>query len=354
MCRFHRRNDADDKARKKAKKDAEEAERRRLQAEADMAERLRVREEQMAERAREEAALVEAERQALMSILVAVRGAMVELMGTWNSPEEFGEKVDELFETINVVGDGEVTIEQLDKGLRAREVALPNSELKAIIEIYDLDRNEALNRAEFTEMVTVLTNKKQEKEVADGDDGSMGSRTSSSAPSSPSKVSRVTSTSSVKASSRGSRRGEAEEEEVVGFARRPASRASSSRRSARRTFTPDGHGAEGASLPSRPGTGRPGTATSETGLSPSVVTSPALTPLGTPKAAEGTPKGFHGAPRGASARGATAERPGGLLQTAIQEDGEAEELSQERQGLDEEGLETRGLEGGADVLTVGI
>jgi hypothetical protein len=138
----------------------------------------------------------------------------------------------------------------------------------------------------------------------------------------------------------------------VGFARRPASRASSSRRSARRTFTPVGHGAEGASLASRPGTGRPGTATSETGLSPSVVTSPALTPSGTPKAADGAPKGFYGAPRGASARGATAERPGGLLQTAIQEDGEAEELSRERQGLDEEGLGTRGLEGGADVLTV--
>lgn len=347
------RNEADDAARKKAKKEAEEAERKRLQSEADLAERRRLREEEMAARAREEAALVEAERQALMSILVAVRGAMVELMGVWNTAEEFGEKVDQLFEAMNVVGDGEVTMEQLDKGLRERDVALPSSELKAIIEIYDLDRNEALNRAEFTEMVTVLTHKKQAKEAGE-DDGVAGSEAGSSTPSSPSKVSRAASSSSVKAPSKdgaprkGSavRGGEAEEDEVVGFARRPASRASSSRKSTRRSFTPDGHDVDGASLPSRPGTGR-----SDADSSPSVVASPAVMPSGTPKAADGVPKGFLGAPRGGpSARASTAERAaGGLLQTAIQEGAEVEEHG----GLEEEGLEARGLEGGADVLAVG-
>lgn len=129
----------------------------------------------------------------------------------------------------------QISIEQLDKGLIGRDVCLPQSELRAIIEIYDLDRNEALNRAEFGEMVIALTVKKA-KEVADdaSSDDISTSRSSSVA-----SVSRASSHADVvlsrRASSRGGAKGGADGDgaESSGFSRRPPSSHHSPRKSRR-------------------------------------------------------------------------------------------------------------------------
>lgn len=59
----------------------------------------------------------------------AVRGAMMEAVGEFDTEEELDVKITEIFSSMNITGDGELTTDELFKALHDKDVAVPDSEL---------------------------------------------------------------------------------------------------------------------------------------------------------------------------------------------------------------------------------